>query len=96
MTVIGPVGTPATGSKQEVIFVSDWLRQGGGGGEAADVYCCLVFYSFHQQLIQLCSNISKVEIIYVLWYKMCMHAHELCQHADEERREGRGGEGDSR
>lgn len=32
MTVIGPVGTPATGSKQEVIFVSDWLRQGEGEG----------------------------------------------------------------
>lgn len=62
-------GTPATSSKQEVIFVSDWPRRGG-------TTCLLLpgFYSnsFHHasvlRLIQRRPNISKMEIIYVLWH----------------------------
>lgn len=65
MTLIGPEGTQATHLKQEVIFVSDWLRQGG-----AARFLLPAFHSssFHQQLILLWPNISKVEIIHVLWH----------------------------
>lgn len=31
LTLIGPEGTQAARFKQEVMFVSDWLRQGGSG-----------------------------------------------------------------
>lgn len=50
-------GTPATSSKQEVIFVSDWPRRGG-----RRVYCCLVFTPTLFIMPQFCGSSSVAQI----------------------------------